>query len=218
MTSLSKFQPQQVGTSRTMHRLIQRLSMAPDMRLTPIITFIAARSREGTSTVAMNYALALASETGKKVLLIDAGPATPERFQAYGVDGSMGIIDAMVAGKSPDRAIHASDQGIHICRWFGHEENRRAAGQILHDAKFWQNLQTAYDSIIIDAPSLHSSFDGVLLAARADATVIVVEAEKTPEPVVINLRDILAGSGARLAGVVMNKRRFYIPQRVYKKL
>ena len=72
-------------------------------------------------------------------------------------------------------------------------------------------MLASFDTIVIDAPALQTSFDGVVLASRSDATVLVVEAEAIPQAVVLNLRETLEASGARLAGVVMNRRRYYIP-------
>jgi len=100
----------------------------------------------------------------------------------------------------------------------GNDAHSTSGNHVVHRHDFWKNLLDSYDSLIIDAPSLRTSFDGVAVAAKADATVIVVEAEKTPQPVIAHLRDTLAAAGAKTAGVVMNKRRYYIPGRVYKKL
>lgn len=198
--------------------LIQRLTLSPQTRAMRIITFIAARPGEGTSTIARDYASLLAAEGSQKVLLIDAGPLAPERFRAYGPDSPDGMVDAMIDGHLADQAIHPSSTNVSVGHWIARTENRGLAAKVVADPKFWQPLLASFDTIVIDAPSLQSSFDGVMLAAKADATVLVVEAETTPQPVVMNLRDTLASSGATLAGVVMNKRRYYIPQRAYKKL
>jgi Mrp family chromosome partitioning ATPase len=183
-----------------------------------IITFIAARPREGTSTIARDYASLLAAEGFQKVLLIDAGPLAPERFRAYGVDLPDGDVDAMIDGQRPDRAIRPIGANVFVGHRVGCTENRSLAAEVVADPKFWAPLLASFDTVVIDAPPLQSSFDGVVLAANADATVLVVEAETTPQAVVMNLRDTLASSGAKLAGVIMNKRRYYIPMRTYKKL
>ena len=204
-----------------MRTLIQRLNISPHNRSVRIITFIAARPREGTSTIAHDYASMLASEGLQKVLLIDAGPLATERFRAYGVESPTGVIDAMLDGQWLDRAIPPTGTTVgrtEIGHWAEPTENRVLAAKMAADPKFWETLLASFDTLVIDAPSLQSSFDGVVLAARADAAVLVVEAESTPQAVVMNLRDTLESSGAKLAGVVMNKRRYYIPQRAYKKL
>jgi Mrp family chromosome partitioning ATPase len=51
-----------------------------------------------------------------------------------------------------------------------------------------------------------------------DGVVLVVEAEKTRWPVAENVRDKIKGSGGNILGIVLNKRRYYIPEWVYKKL
>ena len=52
--------------------------------------------------------------------------------------------------------------------------------------------------------------------ARGPPVVLVVEAEATRIPVVEALRDKMLSHGANVVGVVFNKRRFYIPKRIYK--
>jgi Mrp family chromosome partitioning ATPase len=89
---------------------------------------------------------------------------------------------------------------------------------MLHDKAFWQSLRQSFDFVVIDAPSLKSSSDGIAFAQRADATVLVTSAETTRRHVLENLRDTLKNAGATISGIVLNKRKFYIPERIYKKL
>lgn len=204
--------------SSAMRGLVQRISLGNHSQPVRIITFIASRPREGTSTMARNYAAALASQTNQKVLLIDAGPYAAERFKSFGVEATGGIVDAAINGHLPTENTQPLDKNISVGRWLSNEIHPGSAGKVMHNHTFWKNLLDSYDSLVIDAPSLRSTFDGVAVAAKSDATVIVVESEKTPQPVVEHLRDTLLAAGAKTAGVVMNKRRYYIPGRVYKNL
>lgn len=201
-----------------MRGLVQRLVLAPDAQPNRILTFISARSGEGTSTVAQDFAAALASETQQKILLLDAGQLYAERFMAHGIDPSLGMVDALALNMQHTQAVHSIGSGIYIARWVGREENHSLAGKLARDASFWKSMRALFDTIIIDAPALETSFDGVAFAARADATVLVVEAESTRQQVVEKLRDTLRDAGARLIGIVMNKRRFYIPDKIYRRL
>jgi len=166
----------------------------------------------GHLTIAKDYAITLAAETGQKVLLIEAGPGERD-YQA-----SEGLVDAGLKNSSPVQAIHSTKQNISTARWLANEENRSNAGQVIHNVTFWSALLDVFDSIIIDAPSLQHSFEGVTLATKADATVLVIQAESTPEPVINNLRDTLNAAGAKLSGIVMNKRQYHIPAKIYKRL
>ena len=51
-----------------------------------------------------------------------------------------------------------------------------------------------------------------------DATLLVVSAESTRASAVRTLRDRLAESGGNTAGVILNKRRFHVPQAAYERL
>jgi len=206
------------SASDPIRSLIQRLSIGSEGAHARSIAFVAARAREGTSTIAWEYAKTLAAETDQKVLLIDAGAADTDRYRDHDLSFSSGMVDAVLAGQPASAVIKASSQGIWVACWVGAEKNRTFGGRALHDAALWKGLSNSFDSIIIDAPSLQFSFDGIALAAKAEATVIVIEAESTPEPVVKNLQNKLTASGATIVGTIMNKRRYYIPEKIYKRL
>ena len=201
-----------------MRGLVQRLVLVPDAKPNRILTFISARSGEGTSTVAQDFVAALATETQQKILLLDAGQLYAERFMAHGIDPTLGMVDALALNMQHTQAVHPVGGGVFMARWVGRAENHSLAGKLARDASFWQSMRTLFNTIVIDAPSLESSFDGVAFAARADAAVLVVEAESTRRQVVERLRDTLRDAGARLIGIVMNKRRFYIPDEIYRRL
>lgn len=201
-----------------MRGLAQRLMLVQESHANRVFAFIAANSGEGTSTVAHGFARALTAEGQYKALILDAGPLSAERFMAHGIDPGLGIVDVLALGFPHAKAAHSIGHNIELARLVGREENRGLTGKLIQDASFWQALRMLFGVVIIDAPAWTSSYDGIALAAKADATVMVVEAEKTRRQVAEKLRDTLRESGAKLAGVVMNKRRFYIPEQIYRML
>lgn len=203
--------------SRQMLGLVQRLNLGPKGNNARVITFIASRPREGTSTVARAYAQALATQSKQNVLLIDAG-AQPHRRFWQSPQASLGIIDAIAAELPPSDAIQSDGRNLSNARWVCNEDNYPLATQMIRDEGLWNTLLETYGTVILDAPSLQASYDGVMLATQSKATLIVIEAEKTPQAVVQKLKDTLQTANASIVGVIMNKRRFYIPERVYKRL
>ena len=83
---------------------------------------------------------------------------------------------------------------------------------------FWESLRQKYDLVFIDSSSASSSPDGIEIARRVDGVVLVVEAEKTRWQVVENLKEKIENSGGNILGMVFNKRRFYIPESIYRRL
>lgn len=198
--------------------LVQRLNVMLGGETEKKITFISARPQEGTSSIARKFAEGMAEETQRKVLLIDAGPLDRERFILDGINPATGIAGSYTDGGKPSEAIHKIDYNLYLGRWQGENDSRNAGGKVLYDTEFWQSLQRDYPFIIIDAPSLQSSSEGIALAVTADATVLVIEAETTRQPVVENLHHILESAGAKVIGTVMNRRRQYIPDNIYAKM
>ena len=72
--------------------------------------------------------------------------------------------------------------------------------------------------MLIDSPSLQRSSAGIEVAALADLSLVVVEAEATRTAVARRLIDQVEGTGGQVIGAILNKRRFYIPRFIYKAL
>lgn len=185
-----------------LHKLNATLSFENGVK----VTFIAATSGEGTTTVATAFANVLHSESGKRVLLITD------------IYAKTGIVEAVTSGQDINVAVKKIGEGVFSGCWTASDEGRRLAGKMAQDKNVWKSLQEAFDVIIFDAPALQVASDGVAYAQISDATILVVAAESTRKQVVENLRDTLASAGAKIAGVVMNKREFHIPQNIYKNL
>ena len=82
--------------------------------------------------------------------------------------------------------------------------------------QLFRQLLEMFDVILIDAPPALTEFAGLALVARVSGVLLVVEAERTRSPIVDQARRLIEASGGRILGVVLNKRRMYIPPLVYK--
>lgn len=78
-----------------------------------------------------------------------------------------------------------------------------------------ERMKGAYDFIIMDGHSQVGSSDGPLVASVFDGTVLVVECEKTKWEVAQETSKKIALLGGRPLGLVLNRRRFYIPKIFY---
>ena len=68
-----------------------------------------------------------------------------------------------------------------------------------------EKLRNDFDIIIIDTPPLGSVIDASIISAKADGTIIVVEAGGVNYPLIQKVRDRLISSNSRILGVVLNK-------------
>lgn len=176
-----------------------------------VLQFMGSRAGEGTSTVIREFARVAAKKLGKSVFLLDAGHhrnptqyvfmhITPERGWES-IDGSGSIVgggdmDLQLPTGSPPKLNFYSSQILD----------------------FWKVLKQKYDFILIDSAPASLSPDGIEISRRVDGVVLVVEAEKTRWQVVSNLKEKIVHGGGNILGIVFNKRRYYIPDRIYNRL
>ena len=57
-----------------------------------------------------------------------------------------------------------------------------------------------------------------VLCTKVDGVVLVIEAGKTREQVAVRAKKELEEAGGKVLGVVLNKRKYHIPEWIYKRL
>jgi len=183
-----------------------------------VIQFIAAREGEGTTTIVREFARTTATILGKSVFLFDAdlqntrsSPAAADGPEdGVTVPDGPEVMEANVARNEPaTTAVCLIPQDFSDIRKYFYSPNIDS---------FWESLRQQFDLILIDSPPFETSPDGVAISGRVDGVVLVLEAEKTRWPVAENLKEQILLSGGNILGIVFNKRRYYIPEFVYRQI
>ena len=196
-----------------------------------VIEFIAAKGKEGTSTIARALALIAIEYSAHPVLLIDFGAGQnsqidffrqPEQEARYGTlkPFNDGRIDPLALShptplvRTPELTLmKVGDSSLIIATVQIHSgENIHLGGA----PAFWTAVRKEAVLTIVDAPDAATSYTGIAISVNMDAVVLVIAAEMTRSPVVQNLTDRLKAQNAPIAGITFNKRKVYIPDRIYK--
>ncbi len=82
--------------------------------------------------------------------------------------------------------------------------------------KLFDDLGTRYKFILVDSPPVLPFVDSDIVAGFADSVVIVVEANSTKAEVLDVTINRLKSVDAHIAGLILNKRVFYIPKWLYR--
>jgi succinoglycan biosynthesis transport protein ExoP len=199
--------------------------------------FTSAVPSEGKSFTSANYALALAQQ-GYRVLLIDGDLRRPNmhkifRFQNArdnsNEDAAPGVTDCLVgdtdlasaARQIPAGEIQLVDEDIELTgkiltatggQLYVLAGGRRAPNpaEILAGPFFGQLIAEAarlFDRVVIDSAPILAVSDTLLMTPHAQTVCIVVRAAKTPRLAVRRAIILLAKSGIRPAGLVLNRLR-----------
>jgi protein-tyrosine kinase len=185
------------------------------------ILFCSPGRREGTSTVLIHFAQTLAVE-GNRVLLVDANLRNPYLHQTFHLPRENGLVEMIFSGSSfrnLDQFIKATNlDNLSIITSGQAYANPHSLLESGYLGDLNEHLKRQWDWILFDCPPVSAYSDSIAIACQADGIVIVVQAEKTRWEVVQGTRERLANCGGRVLGIVLNKRRFHIPNWIYKRL
>lgn len=158
----------------------------------------------GATTVASNLALALAA-SDKNVLIIDANMRRPSLHKIFQVGEGPGLGEVLAGTHTLEGVVHrAGDDRVHLMT-AGDRAQRvferlstTAMTDVLRQAK------EKYDYVIVDTSPLGVSGDGLTLASKCDASVLVVRALSEKRGMVARLRNELADTRSDFLGVLIN--------------
>ena len=200
-------------------RLYQNLeALLPD---TPkkIIQFIGSQEGEGTSTVVQEFARAANIKFGKRVLLLDADRNHPCQHLFFDIQPQCGWQEEVRDNGSIDKALYQIGKtGLFVSPSSQPvASDPHILNSLIIDV-FLKRLRQQFDLILFDSPPATLSSDGLVLSPKVDGVILVLEAERTRWPVAENVKERITKSGGKLLGIVLNKRRFYIPEFIYRRL
>lgn len=176
------------------------------------------RRGEGVSTVASQLAVAAATSGRLSVLLIDANLARPMVHRTFRVSQSPGWSDVLGDSRKTRAAIRPS-RIKRLSVLPAGMENRRGwpyDGDDVSDVI--KTLRADFELILFDLPAVEQTSAALRLARLLDGVFLVVEAERVRYEVAQRTRELIHRADVRLLGAVLNKRRQYVPNWLYRTL
>ena len=173
------------------------------------VLLVSPRHGEGTTTVAVGLATALAKERETRVLLIEGNFRSPSFSSMLPLTSGVGVLDFAAGRAAPEGLVTRLDQlNLSV---IAAGAGARADTNIEVIEVLVGRLQSQFDFIVIDGPPVNSYADASVLATKVDGVILVVEADRTPVAEAEAAKRQLDRVGARILGLVLNRRRSYIP-------
>ena len=172
-----------------------------------IVLVASALPGDGKSIIASNLAH-LYAMSGVKTLLVDADLRKGMLSRQLSPDAGAGLLDCLQSGVPALEAI-ISDRstGLHVLPAFGQKSARTSVPELLSSrrlAEVLSDLRREFEVIILDAPPVMPVVDARILAEQSDQVVLVSRWQRTPSALVRRAGELLALSGAQMAGLVIN--------------
>lgn len=187
-------------------------------KLMKAILITSANHFEGKTTTAINLALAMTDVPGYRTLLIDSDLRYPTVHDRLGLMQSPGLTEILEGSAGLDSEIMDTEK-----------ENLKVitSGNLPHypvellESKRLKNLikelKSDFDLILVDAPPVIPYSDASALSSQMDGVLLVVASGKTRREDIQQVQATLQDNQAKVLGVVLNKQKHFVPDRIYKR-
>jgi Mrp family chromosome partitioning ATPase len=182
-----------------------------------VLHFVAASPGEGASTLSREFALIVARAADSRVLLVDGDRTQLTTATHFSCSTDLGISDQVQAGKSFEDSLVTSPDNAQLkigvlCGQRSPPLSRKGMPQL------YDRFRAEYDVTIIDCPAVFSDRYFELSPEAADGVVLVVQAERNRPEIIRQAQSLIQDADGKLIGAILNRRRNYIPDFIYRLL
>jgi Mrp family chromosome partitioning ATPase len=197
------------------HNINARLSNAS----TKTIQFIASQPAEGTSTISREFARFVSGKLRKSVYLLDANTDRSQRSNISITRQEHRIQPEADSRNATVKAVYERAESLSVvCPISMLGSSLTSMFSSSHIDRYMGNLKQYFDFILIDSPPLSTSADGLASIQKVDGIILIVDAENTRWPVAKNTKDTIVRARGQILGLILNKRKYYIPRFIYRQL
>ena len=198
------------------HALRDRLLLEHSPSGCVCLGLVSCNPGEGVTTISTALAIALAQDTDQRVLLIDANLNAPSVHARFQIGATPGIKELIAGATDFNRVLQRATRNLDIIA-AGVENIANPSSAI---ADFLEsnldNLRKTYTHILVDLPSVRNESSSMRTAGILGMALLIIRAEHTRSDVAMRAKAMLETSHARLIGAVLNRRRYYVPEWVYR--
>ena len=185
-----------------------------------VLAFTSAAPQEGVSHVTQSFAVELARHSERRTLIISA-----DRLQ------SLRVADFI---RMPDCCTRTNIENLWVLRTQkqvkangngngnGKRPPENKITRLEDESEFGldriEALRLTFPNILIDCRSLKVSSEAAVLASTVDGIVVVVEAGRTRRDEIQNAKRTIEMAKGNFLGFILNKRRYPVPEWLYKRL
>jgi protein-tyrosine kinase len=192
--------PAFVEQYRKLAGVLHHAQLEKNIKVVMVTSSVASEGKTLTST---NLALTFSESYRRSVLLIDADLRRPTLHEAFQVPNISGLGDGLRAELEEKLSLVQVSPRLTLLT-AGRPDSDPMSG--LTSERMRRVIEEAaarFEWVIIDTPPAVSLPDARLLATMVDATLLVVQAGRTPYPVIKRAIDGLGRD--RILGVVLNR-------------
>jgi polysaccharide biosynthesis transport protein len=160
---------------------------------------------EGKSTLASSLAV-LTSQRGKRTVLVDLDLRHPSVAHQFGLKPACGLVE-MVSEQRNLAEVLLRDEatGVHVIPILARPSDPMSLIDSPRLRLLLRSLREQYDCVLLDAPPLLGMTDAPVLARYADATLLVIQWERTKQDAAVAALTALKDGSDTAAAAVLTR-------------
>ena len=171
------------------------------------VVFTSVEHGAGTSTIAIAAARTLAEEYGRRTLLVDCN--------------LLSKCHSALSGYTPESPYQVIESDIECLSVMLPYNQAASPHRLIESTEFktkFEKLSDSFDCIIIDGPPVTNGAEVLALSKRGYPLVLVANARLTRIETMIDTKERIERHNGRILGIILNKRKLYIPRSIYSRL
>ncbi len=183
------------------------------------IVFTGTAHGVGCTTTACGFANTMAQHCQLNVLLIDANIRSPRLHEVFNVEQNQGLADLLTNEEVKISLFKKMGHGnLYLIPCDKKESVPQAIFESTRFDKILKLMRERFDYVILNTPPVNSYAEAKVMGKKVDGVMLIIESGKTRKQVAIKAKQELENAGAKVLGVILNRRKHYIPDWIYKRL
>jgi len=183
------------------------------------ILFTSSNHGEGTTTIATNLARLHSMQSNERVLLIETNGRSPSLMWKYGLKSNLGLTHYFGRTAPFGSIAQKTQDGLFDVIHVGEADPSKLQLHLEQQLpKLIQEASHAYDTILIDAPPVIGSPETAPMTSMVDGVVLVVRSGKTKREIIQRTLEMIDQFDGTVLGLVLNRKKYYIPAAVYRRI
>lgn len=191
-------------------RLSRNLLLSSNGRELKTLVLTSPEEQAERAFVAAEFAAVLATDLGRKVLLVDGDSDRSTLSRIFGRSKHFGLREILLTGNSISGSpLDQSCPGL-VFLPSGIEKPEFV---FLPSAfQEWERrVRESFDYLLIDTPPLSRTADGALLGKHADGVILVAQAERSDRTLLAATKEQMEKAQCQVLGVVLTHTKDYVP-------
>jgi capsular exopolysaccharide synthesis family protein len=192
------------------------LAQCPDERFCYLVT--SAEMGEGKTITCLNLSLVMAERTDRLTVLVDCDLRRGKIAGHISADPSPGMADLLRGTVSLREAVQKTVYPNLFFLPAGHAEPDEVGEIIARSGteEVISQLRRQYDYVILDTPPINAASDAGMFGRAAGEALLVVRLGKTRRESVDKAIRLLHSANVKMSGIVLTRRKYYIPNYLYR--